>query len=142
MRLLLALLLLTAADPAAAEIVVAATTIRANSLIGPDDLKTRPGDAAGIAADSDEVVGKEARTTIYAGRPVRLGDIGPPALVDRNQIVTLAFRQGTLTIRAEGRALDRAGAGDRVRAMNLGSRNVVVGQVAPDGTIIVSGMFQ
>ncbi len=141
MRALL-LALIVAAPPAGADILLATTTIRAQSLIGPGDIDIAKGEAAGLAASPDDVVGKEARVTIYAGRPIRLADLGAPALVDRNQLVTLVFRQGVLSMTADGRALDRAGAGETVRAMNLGSRNVVTGRVAADGSILVSGTYR
>ncbi len=137
-----ALLLLLCAAPAAAEVVVATRTVRAQTLIGPGDVALKPGDAAGIAGSLEAVVGQEARVTLYAGRAVRQDAVGRPALVERNQLVTLSFRHGGLSINAEGRTLDRAGAGERVRVMNLGSRNIVVGQVAENGTIIVSGFYR
>jgi flagella basal body P-ring formation protein FlgA len=65
--------------------------------------------------------------------------IGPPALIARNQIVTLFYHSGPLVIAAEGRALGRAGPGDALRVMNLSSRSTVTGFVRPDGTVLVSG---
>ena len=50
---------------------------------------------------------------IYAGRPVRPGDLGPPALVERNQLVPLVYQPGGLAISTEGRALGRGGGGRR-----------------------------
>ncbi|MEM9971263.1 MAG: flagella basal body P-ring formation protein FlgA, partial [Pseudomonadota bacterium] len=44
----------------------------------------------------------------------------------------------TLTIRTEGRVLDRGAVGDRVRVMNLTSRSTVSGIVAAGGTVVVS----
>ena len=41
-------------------------------------------------------------------------------------------------IATEGRALDRAGVGERLRVMNLGSRNTVTGTVAEDGAVLVA----
>ena len=76
---------------------------------------------------------------IYAGRPVREADLAPPALVERNQIVTLRFRRGGLAISAEGRAMGRAAEGESVRAVNLGSRLTVSGTVAADGSVHVIG---
>ncbi len=137
-----AFLLFLGVAPAAADVVVATRTVRAQSLIGPGDVALSEGDVAGMADSLDAVVGREARVTLYAGRPVRSGDVGAPALIDRNQIVTLSFRQGGLAISADGRALDRAGAGERVRVMNLASRSIVVGEVAENGTILVSGTYR
>ncbi|TDL74209.1 flagellar basal body P-ring formation protein FlgA [Palleronia sediminis] len=138
MRGLLALALLLA-TPAAADTLVAARTIRAQALLGPADLAILPGDLPGALARPSEAVGLEARVTLYAGRPIRPGDIGPPAIVERNQIVTMIFEAPGMRIVADARALDRAGVGDRVRAMNLGSRSTVVGTVTEAGTIVVGG---
>ena len=47
------------------------------------------------------------------------------------------YASGPLRIVTEGRALDRAGAGEPVRVMNLASRQTVTGTVAADGSIEV-----
>ncbi len=96
-------------------------------------------DIPGALTSAKAAIGQETRVAIYAGRPVKADDIGQPALVERNETVTLVYRAGGLLIMAEGRALARAGAGEMVRAMNLSSKTTVEGLVAPDGTIIVGG---
>lgn len=138
MRWLAATLLIAAPGGAWADMVLAATTIRAQSIITLQDIVIKPGDAPGVAAIAEEVIGQEARVSLYAGRPVRLSDIGPPAVVTRNQIVPLIFEQNGLRITTEGRSLSRAGAGEYVRVMNLSSRTTVTGLVLPDGRISVS----
>jgi flagella basal body P-ring formation protein FlgA len=69
---------------------------------------------------------------------VRTGDVGPPTLVERNQVVPLIYLRGGLEIMTEGRSLDRAGIGDHVRVMNLASRATVSGRVTARGQILVS----
>jgi flagella basal body P-ring formation protein FlgA len=133
----LVLVLATLALPALADTVLAARTIRAQAILGPGDIALAAQDIAGTYATIDEAVGLEARVVLYAGRPIRIEDLGPPAIVDRNQIVTLIYRTGGLAIAAEGRALARAGIGDRLRVMNLASRQTVFGLVRPDGTVSV-----
>lgn len=123
---------------ALADMIVAARTIRAQSVITERDLEVKPGEMAGVAADPSALIGKEARVALYSGRPIRLADIGPPAVIDRNQIVSLIFERGGLRIVAEGRSLSRAGPGERVRVMNLASRNTVSGRAGPDGRVFVS----
>jgi flagellar basal body P-ring formation protein FlgA len=118
--------------------LVAARPVRAASLIGPADVTILPGATPGTLADPAEAVGLEARVMLYPGRPIRPGDVGPPALVERNARVTLRFARGTLEIATEGRALDRAGAGETVRVMNLDSRIVVTGIVAGPGLVEVA----
>ncbi|HMO73049.1 MAG TPA: flagellar basal body P-ring formation chaperone FlgA [Paracoccaceae bacterium] len=128
MRALLVLILF--AGPAAADTLVAARTIRALTVIAPEDLAR--GDGPGLT-DLADVVGQEARVTLYAGRPIRPGDIGPPAVVERNGRLDLLFAAGGLSIRAEGRALDRGGAGDVIRVMNTASRSIVTVRLSADG---------
>jgi len=135
-RALLILLVLPGA--VSAEILVASRTIRPQTLIGPGDVISREGDQPGMLSDPSQAVGQEARVAIYAGRPIRRGDVGPPALVERNQIVTIVYAANGLRMTAEARALDRAGLGERLRVMNLSSRTTVFGAVTPEGTVLVS----
>ena len=121
-----------------ADMVIATRTIRAQSVIIPDDVSVTDGDMTGIADDPAQVVGLEARRAIYAGRPIRLTDIGPPAVIERNQIVPIIFQKNGLQITAEGRSLSRAAPGERVRVMNMSSRNTVNGWVGPNGTVFVA----
>ncbi len=126
------------ANRAAADTVLAARTIRPGTVITARDLIIKPGDIAGMASKPEQLIGAEARVSLYAGRPIALADTGPPALVERNQIVALVFQRNGLRISAEGRSLSRAGVGDVVRVMNLSSRTTVSGKVMPDGRVMVS----
>lgn len=130
-------LLLALSAPAAAESLVATRTIRAKTLIAPEDLTLVSAEIPGALTDPDAAVGLEARVAIYAGKPVRPGDLGPPTLVERNQLVTLVYLSGGLAISTEGRALSSGSAGEEIRVMNLGSRNTVTGRIGPDGTVYV-----
>lgn len=123
--------------PAGADTLVANRTIRAQSVLGPDDLGVLPGTQPGALTAPEQALGQEARITLYPGRPIRPGDLGPPAIIDRNQIVALAYHAGPLAIVTEGRALARAGVGDTIRVMNLASRSTVTGRVRADGTVVV-----
>lgn len=132
-------LLALLAGPAAADTVIAARTLRAQSVIAADDLSSIAASVPGALTDPADAVGREARVVLYAGRPIQPEDIGPPTLVDRNQLVSLVFRSGGLNILAEGRALARGGAGESIRVMNTTSHSTVTGIVAPDGTVVVGG---
>ena len=91
-------LFLGAALPAAAETLVAARTLRAQTILGPDDVVVAEGSLPGTATDPREVIGLETRVAIYQGRPIRPADLGAPAIVDRNQAVVLIYAAGALTI--------------------------------------------
>lgn len=133
----LALALIFCVGPVAAETLVAARTIRANELIGPDDLLVRDVSMAGGISDTGLVIGKEARVALYAGRPIRPGDIGAPSVVDRNEIIPLIYSHGGLRISTEGRALGRAGPGETIRVMNLTSRTTVTATIDATGVAYV-----
>ena len=135
----LAVLLASIAAPAAADTLVAARTVRPQAILTAADVSVVAGDRSGVFSHPADVIGMEARVALYPGRPIGPEDIGPPAIVDRNAIVTLVFRQGGLTIVAEARALGRGGAGDRLRVMNLSSKSIVTGTVQPDGSLRVGG---
>lgn len=130
--------LCTLTGPATAETLVAARTIPAQSIIGPDDLTLSPQIIPGGATDPAAIVGMETRTALYAGRPIRPGDVILPAVVDRNQIIILTYQRDGLAISTEGRALGRAGPGDLIRVMNLSSRTTVTARIGVDGTGYVS----
>ncbi len=129
----LAGVLLLAAYPAAADIYTPTRVIRAKEVIGPGDVVRHVSDMAG----PDAVIGLEARLTLYPNQPIRTGDVGPPAIVERNQVVTLTFATGGLRIATDGRVLDRGAAGDMVRVINLSSRTSVSGRVHENGWIEV-----
>ena len=131
------LLIATLAQPATADSLVATRTIRAKTLIAAEDLALVNAVLPGALTDITQAVGLEAKVAIYAGKPVRPGDLGPPTLVDRNQPVTLIYLSGGLAISTEGRALARGAEGDEIRVMNLGSRNTVTGRIGPDGAVYV-----
>lgn len=136
MRGLAAILVLMAA-PALADRVEPVRVIRPQEIIAPEDVILRDGGGSGLPGLA-AIIGQEARVALYPGRAIRPGDIGPPASIERNQLVPLIYSQGGLRIETEGRALGRAGPGEYLRVMNLSSHVTVTGRVTDDGRIEVS----
>jgi len=134
-RLVFILALLTA--PVSADTLVAARTVRSHAIITPEDVAVKDVAIPGALTLPEEAIGQEARVVLYAGRPIRPGDIGPAAIVDRNQIVRLIYQSGSLQIVADGRSLGRGGVGDFIRVMNLSSRTTVSGIIAANGSVTV-----
>lgn len=123
--------------PCAADTLVAARTIRSQTLLSPADVIVVPNDLPGELSRPEDIIGLEARVVLYEGRPISASDLGPAAIIERNQIVTLVFNKGPLSIATEARSLGRGGIGDAIRVMNLASRTTVSGTVTPDGTVVV-----
>lgn len=123
--------------PVAADTLVAARTIRAQAVLTLDDIKLVPGTTPGAVASISDAVGQETRVVLYAGRPILANQIGAPALVERNAVVSLVFASSVMRISTEGRALGRAGLGERVRVLNIASRHTVFGTVTGSGEVTV-----
>ena len=131
------IILLFMAHPAYGDIVAPARTIRANAIITETDLTLVQSTLAQGFTRIIDVVGQEARVVLYPGRPILIDDIGPPAIVTRNQVVQVQYLGNGLSIFTEGRALERGAIGDLVRIMNLSSRATLFGQVQEDGSVQV-----
>jgi len=137
MRLVLILVALVSPMAAMADILVPTRTLRAQTIIAPADVTVIAGEIPGALISPDEAIGLEARIALYPGRPIRFEDVGPAAIIDRNDIVGLVYAKNGLRITTEARAMARASVGDSLRVMNLASRAGVIGIVAPDGTVHV-----
>lgn len=135
---LVSLLCLFSATASFAETLTSVRAIRPMTIISAEDLASLATDVPGAIDSKVDIIGLEARITLYPGRPIRPGDVGPPALVKRNEFVPLIYQKGGLVIMAEGRALGRAAAGEWVRVMNVSSRTTVSGRVASNGSVHVS----
>lgn len=126
-----------AAAPAWADVLVPTSTLRAKTVINAEDLLLRDGQVAGALSDPSTVIGMEARVTLYAGRPIRSGDLRAPAVISRNQLVKMHYQKGTLIISTDGRALDRAAPGEVIKVMNLTSKATLAAKVQSDGSVLV-----
>lgn len=133
----LVLLLLALAAPALAETgaLVAARPIRAGATVLPEDVARGKQFVRGALAAPADAVGLEARLFLPTGRVLFPSDFAQPAMVERNDLVTMTYKLGALVIRAEGRALDRAGIGERVRVMNTDSRVTITATVTGPGRV-------
>lgn len=134
-RLLLLFLLMPLG--AMADSLVATRAISARATLTAEDMALVDAEIPGALAEARLAIGQETRVAIYPGRAIRAEDIGPIAIVNRNQVVPLTYQSGGLVIVTEGRALDRGGAGDTISVMNLASRTKVFGQIGVDGVVRV-----
>ena len=132
------ILLLLMPLPALADSLVATRTIRAQSTLAAEDVTMVEMEIEGAVRDPKQAIGLETKVAIYAGRPIHASDLGPSAVIERNQVVPLAYTTGGLFILTEGRALARGGIGESIEVMNLTSRSKVIGQIGPDGIVRVS----
>ncbi|MEM6383884.1 MAG: flagellar basal body P-ring formation chaperone FlgA [Pseudomonadota bacterium] len=86
-----------------------------------------------------DLIGQAATRSLRAGVPINRDDIDAPALVSRQDLVTLIYRQGALALSVRARALDDGAEGQAVDVTNLQSGRVVRGIVTGRGIVQVVG---
>jgi flagella basal body P-ring formation protein FlgA len=91
-----------------------------------------------IAQDMLQLVGQEARRTLYKNKPILLRDIGSVTIIRRNDTVTMQFKNGAMLIQTVGRAMQDGGAGDSIKVMNEHSKKIVTGRINTNGEVDVS----
>ena len=104
--------------------ITAARHLRAGKVIERSDLNLE-NDSAETQTQLNQLVGRESKHAIYAGRPVTKNDVRAKTLVVRNAIVAFEFEKGPLYITANARALDSGSIGDVIRVMNIDSKSVI-----------------
>ena len=123
-------------------VVVAARRLSLGEVVAPEDVRlvrmraerVRPG-----AADRlEQVVGQQLHRPVGAEMALQRSDLAPPALVERNALVTMLVEAPGLSLTAQGRALGAAARGALVPVMNLASRTVVEAQVTGPGRVRVA----
>ncbi|SHF32883.1 flagella basal body P-ring formation protein FlgA [Litoreibacter ascidiaceicola] len=125
------------ANAATAQAVVPTHTLQPGDIVSIEDVQITEASVRDGFSELVQVLGFEVRRVLYRGRPMRPGDVGVPALVERNELVTLVYRIGGLSIETEGRSLGRGAIGDKLNVLNLSSRNTVSGHVNELGAVIV-----
>ncbi|MBI1393848.1 MAG: flagellar basal body P-ring formation protein FlgA [Alphaproteobacteria bacterium] len=115
--------------------VVATRSLQAGDIIADGDLA--PADGYGVP--SEDFYGLQVRRNIYQGSIVNRLALQEPIMVRRNAIVEMLYRRGELIIKTEGRALDEGATGERVRVMNIESRQTVTAFVIGAGQVEVGG---
>jgi flagellar basal body P-ring formation protein FlgA len=129
-------------EPDMITIPVPVQSIRKGTLISQSDLVLKDISSTGvndmISQDMMQLIGQEARQTLYKDKPILLRDIGAMTIVRRNDTVTMLFQQGAMTLQTVGRAMADGGAGDTIKVMNEQSKKIVTGRITKNGEVDVS----
>lgn len=98
-------------------------------------MRDRASLGAGWLQSVDELRGQVLSRPLSAGAVLLPGALAAERVVRRGQAVTLISGRGAFQVRAQGKALSDAAAGDALRVENPSSRRVVQGRVQADGTV-------
>lgn len=99
--------------------VVAARTLRVGLSLKATDLRVT-GDTAEDAKKA--FIGLETRRIVYTGMALSADTVGPPTVVQRNDVVEVRYAFGGLGLRTMARSLAAGGIGDRIDVLNLDTR--------------------
>ena len=139
MQWLAILFLALISEGASAQALIASRHIPARAIITTDDIAPHDPHVAIDLYDMSEIIGKEARVSIYKGREITKNDVIAPAMIERNQPIEIVFRLHQLSIQVTGRSLQRGALGERIRVMNSASKKTVQGVIGADGRVMVEG---
>lgn len=123
---------------------VPAVTIYPGDQIGPEMLTEKPfyydpDRPLAVVEDGTPLIGKVARRTLVAGKPIPNNSVGEPTLVSRGKPVEARFESGNLSISATVLPLQSGSLGGLVQARNIDSGQVITGIVQADGSLLVGG---
>src|SRR5690606_30813665 len=94
-------------------------------------------DAQGVAPLT-QLIGMALNRQSREGMVVRASDVSTPLAVAKNDIVTIYYRQGPMTLTVRGQAVTGASEGAPLQVLNLVSRRVISATAVAPGAVEVS----
>lgn len=85
----------------------------------------------------DELIGMTPRRMVLDGKPILTGELEPPRVISRGDIITMIFREGPLKLTAKARALEHGTKGDIIRVVNINSNKTIDALVRGDKEVEV-----
>lgn len=117
------------------------TTLPAGALLAADNIEMRPVPLKFVESQGmvriEDVVGKTLTRQSRQGMMLRPSDITTPALIAKNDAVTIYFRKGLMTLSVKGQAVTSGAKGAPVQVLNLMSKRVISATVIAPGAVEV-----
>ncbi len=113
--------------------------INAGDLITAEDLtwSTLTAGPAGAPRDPEALIGKVAKRPLRSGAAAATRDVGAPLVVKKDDMVTVAFNAGGVSLSMQAKALGPAAAGDSITLMNTQSKKTIQALVTGPGRAVV-----
>jgi flagella basal body P-ring formation protein FlgA len=121
---------------------VPAATIYPGEVIDADDLTSRrfqttPQSLSGIATDEEQVIGKETRRRLIAGRPISLAALTKPVTIRRGAPGIAFYREDGFSISTPVIALEDGSSGDIIDVRATANGSVIQVEVKSNGELAV-----
>ncbi|KKB79893.1 hypothetical protein VW35_05290 [Devosia soli] len=120
-----------------------AANLPAGTILLPEHIVMRPvpvgqADAYGYMP-MDQILGMSLNRQSREGMLLRASDISPPLAVAKNDLVTIIYRRGPMTLTVKGQAVTSASRGSSLQVLNLMSKRVINATAVAPGTVEVTG---
>ncbi|HEY0032520.1 MAG TPA: flagellar basal body P-ring formation chaperone FlgA, partial [Devosia sp.] len=117
-------------------------TLPAGTVLGADDIELRPvplrfAEASGPAR-AEDLIGKALKRSSRDGMVLKGSDVTVPLTVAKNDLVTIYFRKGPMTLTVKGQAITGGTIGAPVQVLNLMSKRVISATAIAAGAVEVS----
>jgi flagella basal body P-ring formation protein FlgA len=129
----------TAAARGNVDVLTWARPINAGEIVQPADLVWGKAAAAPSDAphDPDAVIGMAARRPLRAGAPIAARDVSAPEVVKANDLVTVTYDNGGVSLALQAKALTGGAVGDTINVQNVTSKKTVQAVVVAPGQAAV-----
>lgn len=119
-----------------------AANLAAGTVLMPDHIVMRPiplRDADGLGiVPMEQLVGKALRRQSRDGMVLRAADITEPLAVSKNDLVTIVYRNGPMTLTVKGQAVTSAAKDAPLQVLNLMSKRIISATAIAPGTVQVT----
>ncbi|MFM8748046.1 MAG: flagellar basal body P-ring formation chaperone FlgA [Aestuariivirga sp.] len=121
---------------------VPTVTIYPGQVIEADHLTSRrfqttPQSLSGIAVDGEQILGKETRRRLIAGRPISLAALTKPAAIKRGESGVAFYREDGFSISTPVIALEDGASGDVIDVRATANGSVIQVEVKSNGELAV-----
>ncbi len=86
-----------------------------------------------VVLEVGDLIGKSAKRTLAANRPVRATDVRRPLLVNKGSSVTMVLQTPLMQLTVKGRALEAGSRGDIIRISNVQTNTVIEAEITGAG---------
>ncbi|MFK7738704.1 MAG: flagellar basal body P-ring formation chaperone FlgA [Planctomycetota bacterium] len=113
-----------------------------NTPLGPENVALVREPTAQLSGmyltEMKQVVGRIAARRLRTNQLLTLGDIEPPAVIQKGDVVTVVLTRGRVKVTAKALANHSAPLGARIRLTNMTSRSQITGVVHAPGLVVVA----
>ena len=114
-------------------------SLNTGDIVQPQDLAWSREAVAGFDAprDPDAVIGMAVRRPLREGDAVSLRDVSAPAVIKKDDVISVTFAMNGLSLTLQAKALTDAAAGQSLSVMNPASRKILQAVATGPGQAVV-----